>query len=204
MDTQDIPFHVCAMTVRDVAEVAALEQQVFTCPWSIHAFRYEVQQNPMAHFAVVRPRQPARQTPEAGGPVQRLLHRSSSGTSSTPLLGYGGLWLIVDEGHICTLAVHPECRGKGLGDLLLQYLLEQAVLREATVATLEVRVTNHVAQRLYRKYTFTEVGLRKGYYQDDHEDAIIMTTALLSSVEFQTAFQANKAALSLKLVPESN
>jgi [ribosomal protein S18]-alanine N-acetyltransferase len=204
MDGQDIPFDVSAMTIRDVAEVTALEQRVFTCPWSVHAFRYEVQQNPMAHFAVVRPRQSAGQDRVSGGPVQRWLHRSVSGPATTPLLGYGGLWMIVDEAHICTLAVHPEWRGKGLGDLLLQYLLDKALVLEAAVATLEVRASNHVAQRLYRKYTFAEAGLRKGYYQDDHEDALIMTTVLLSSVEFQAAFRTNKAVLSRKLVPQTN
>ena len=92
------------------------------------------------------------------------------------MLGYAGLWLLIDEAHISTIAVAPEWRGRGLGELLLASLLERAISIGADVATLEVRASNLVAQNLYRKYRFTVVGVRKGYYTDNFEDALVMTT----------------------------
>lgn len=184
--------------MHDVREVWGLEQQVFTCPWSVHAFEYEVRHNPMAHFVIVRPR-PAVAPVHQPTLIGNRLLSGSAAKETTPLVGYGGYWLIVDEAHVCTLAVHPSWRGMGLGELLLHSLLLQATALKAAVATLEVRVSNRVAQQLYRKYTFAEAGLRKGYYQDNHEDALIMTTEILASAEFQTRFQANRTALYQRL-----
>jgi len=194
-----MPFVVQKMIPADVPAVAALEQITFTMPWSIHAFEYEVRNNPMAHFFVIRP-----------GPQmlpEQRLHTAESpswnrGSSPRTILGYGGLWLIVDEGHICTLAVHPNWRGRGLGELLLHTMIEQAMQLDAVVATLEVRASNHVAQSLYDKYGFVRVGLRKGYYADNHEDALIMTTEPLSSLAYREHFQKLKAILQPKLTAQ--
>jgi len=182
MTDTPVPFVAMPMMPADVPEVAALEKRVFSLPWSRHAFEHEVEHNPMAHFLVLRRR------------------RSATGTgSASHLVGYGGFWLFTDEAHICTLAVDPEWRGQGLGELLLIHLIDLATRLDAAVVTLEVRATNQVAQELYTKYGFAQIGLRKGYYSDTGEDAVIMTTERISSAPYQRRFQQLKAALVRKL-----
>jgi ribosomal-protein-alanine N-acetyltransferase len=89
-------------------------------------------------------------------------------------VGYAGMWQVCDEGHITNIAVHPEFRRSGVGSMLMEALLEEADKRSLTALTLEVRKSNHSALTLYRKYGFAEGGLRKAYYADNNEDAIIM------------------------------
>jgi ribosomal-protein-alanine N-acetyltransferase len=182
MSAVHVPYLVSSMTLADVAEAAALEKRVFALPWSRRAFEYEIQRNPMSHFLVIRAR---------GQPMTPTCH--------TPLLGYGGFWLIIDEGHVCTLAVKPEWRGRGLGELLLSNLIDRALAVEARTMTLEVRSSNTVAQSLYRKYGFAAAGVRKGYYADNGEDALIMTTECLTTAGYQRRFQALKALLARRL-----
>jgi len=194
MQPDGMPYAVEKMAVSDVPAVATLEKVVFSLPWSAHAFEYELRYNPMAHFIVVRPVAEEDSAGRARDGRRKLIPQ--------PIVGYGGLWQILDEGHICTLAVHPEWRRRGLGELLLVNLIDLATALDAAVATLEARASNLAAQRLYRKYGFQVVGLRKGYYSDNHEDALIMTTDVLSAASFQERFQALKAALRQKLIAE--
>jgi ribosomal-protein-alanine N-acetyltransferase len=200
MGNRRIPYTVERMTLADVPEVGALERMIFTLPWSNRAFEYELRYNPMAYFVVVR-----RSSADAGGgeekqhPLRGTISRLPSKPPQQPALGYGGFWLIVDEAHICTLAVHPEWRGRGLGELLLVHMVDLATTLNALVATLEVRTSNLVAQQLYRKYGFEVVGLRKGYYSDNHEDALIMTTPPLVSASYQSHFQELKSFLQERL-----
>jgi ribosomal-protein-alanine N-acetyltransferase len=194
MEDLAIPYVVENMAFADVPAVVALENIAFSLPWSIHAFEYEVRNNPMAHFLVVRRRAPVANGDTPPEEASRSLH---------PILGYGGLWLIVDEGHVCTLAVHPDWRGHGLGALLLSGLIEHCMTLGAAVATLEVRRSNLVAQSLYEKYGFAKVGLRKAYYADNHEDALIMTTDLLSSPAYQERLRALQVELLRRLAGAS-
>ena len=90
------------------------------------------------------------------------------------VVGYGGMWLIIDEGHITNIAIHPEYRGIGIASMILEALLDICKLELADSATLEVRRSNQVAQNLYKKYGFLEDGIRKSYYEDNKEDAVIM------------------------------
>lgn len=94
--------------------------------------------------------------------------------SDSKAIGYAGMWQICDEGHITNIAVHPEFRRSGVGSLLIESLLEEAGKRSLTALTLEVRKSNFSAQSIYRKYGFKEGGLRKAYYADNNEDALIM------------------------------
>lgn len=89
-------------------------------------------------------------------------------------VGYAGMWHILDEGHITNIAVHPEFRNNGIGDALMKVLLEAAISHGIKALTLEVKRSNHVAQTLYSKHGFREEGIRKAYYADNNEDAIIM------------------------------
>jgi ribosomal-protein-alanine N-acetyltransferase len=90
------------------------------------------------------------------------------------VVGYGGCWLIAGEAHISTIAIHPNYRGKGLGELLLAGMLQRAIYLGGEYSVLEVRVSNFTARRLYEKYEYETIGRRKGYYRDNGEDALLM------------------------------
>jgi len=116
------------------------------------------------------------------------------------VLGYCGFWLILDEAHITTIAVRPELRGQHLGEVLLQRLIEEAYKNNAKWITLEVRASNIAAQNLYYKYDFKSLGLRKKYYQDNDEDALIMWTENIWDTKFKEKLAKLKEALKNKLV----
>lgn len=161
---QEYSFVVEPMRWRDVPEVMQIECEAFALPWPKNAYRYELFENEHSHYMVMR---------QVGvGLLGQLSRRLGM---SAPLVGYGGFWMLVGEAHISTLAIAAEWRGRGLGAWLLWNLLERADQLDAFEATLEVRVSNHVAQSLYAKFGFVKVGERKCYYQDNGENAWIMT-----------------------------
>jgi len=115
------------------------------------------------------------------------------------VIGFAGLWLMVDEAHITTIAMHPDYRRRGLGEFMLVSLIDIAYTIGAKWVTLEVRVSNYAAQNLYRKYGFREAGLRHRYYSDNQEDALIMWTDEINSPSYKQRFQDLKSALMRKL-----
>jgi ribosomal-protein-alanine N-acetyltransferase len=115
------------------------------------------------------------------------------------LLGYVGLWFLGDEAHITSIAVREAYRRRGIGQLLLITTMEAAIERNCRVVTLEARVSNDPAITLYERYGFRRMGIRRGYYTDNREDAVVMSTDPLSSDEFQTSFLALKASLHARL-----
>ena len=106
----------------------------------------------------------------------------------SPVVGYVGVWFQGDEAHITEIAVRERLRGNGIGELLLIGSVRAAIQYGSNVVTLEVRVSNLIAQRLYEKYGFKQVGIRKAYYSDNREDAAIMTTSPIHSEEYQSLF----------------
>ena len=190
------------MTLDDVPGVMAIERESFPLPWPERAYRYELTENPKAYFIVARTSQPTQPTEAQSvtSPKRTVLDRLFkrmrnhqlliTNNPITSVVGYAGMWNMVDEMHIATIASHPQRRGQGIGELLLIGLLRESQRQNAINATLEVRVGNGVAQSLYKKYGFEEVGYRKAYYQDNREDAFIMTVT-----NFQTA--AYRAKLDL-------
>lgn len=144
------------MTLGDVPAIGELELRCFPAPWSPETYRNELLHNRFGSYWVLRPQ------PDAG-------------TTRPPILAYGGYWLLGDEVHIVTIATHPEYRRCGLGEHLLLQIIEQVRSEGAALITLEVRVSNRAAQRLYAKLGFVEVGRRRAYYQDNGEDALLMT-----------------------------
>lgn len=136
------------MRVEDVEDVLDIERASFATPWSRLAFLSELLENERAVYLVAR---------EDGRVV-----------------GYVGMWRVLDEGHITNLAVHPTARRKGVGRKLLETLTSLAVARGLRRMTLEVRVSNYPAQHLYLAFGFLAAGIRPGYYQDNQEDALIM------------------------------
>lgn len=135
------------MTAQDIDGVFEVEKSCFEDYWSKESFKKELTNN-----------------------VARYLVAKIDGK----IVGYVGIWLVLDEGHITNVAVHKEYRGKKIGDKLVQALVELCKDNNIESMTLEVRVSNIVAQNLYKKYGFKMAGIRKEYYSDNKEDAIIM------------------------------
>ncbi|MFD2114837.1 ribosomal protein S18-alanine N-acetyltransferase [Paenibacillus yanchengensis] len=146
----DIVFR--PMIVTDIPTVIAIEQDSFGEPWSAQSFVQELTENMLAKYIVVEFEQ--------------------------QVIGYGGLWLIVDEAHVTNIAIHHDYRKQGLGTLLLRKLQHTAMYFGAKQMTLEVRVSNEVAQHLYEQHGFIAAGVRPGYYTDNNEDALIMWAEL--------------------------
>ncbi|MGX1266315.1 ribosomal-protein-alanine N-acetyltransferase [Rossellomorea marisflavi] len=136
------------MTVDDVDAVMEIEEQSFTVPWSREAFISEMEENHLSMYIVIE--------------------------DEDGIAGYCGVWMVVDEAHITNVAVLPSHRGKGYGELLMRKIMEMAIESGARVMTLEARVSNVPAQSLYRKLGFQNGGIRKRYYSDNQEDALVM------------------------------
>jgi ribosomal-protein-alanine N-acetyltransferase len=145
-----VKLRIEPMSLEDLDEVQRIEEASFSTPWPANAYRSELMTNRLASYLVAR--------------------------FDGLIVAYGGLWLMVDEAHITTFAVHPAWRRQGIGERLLLAFLDIARDRHAREATLEVRLSNLPARRLYEKYGFRPVGLRPRYYSDNNEDALIMTT----------------------------
>lgn len=196
IDYSHLPYRIEPMTPQDIEAVMNIELVSFTAPWSARAYDYEVRYNEMAHYYVARLQKEMPINSGASSLLQRWFKRQPAQTN-TPLMvvGYGGFWLMVDEAHISTLATHPLWRRRGIGELLLLAMIDQATEIGARWVTLEVRTSNIGAQALYRKYGFEVTGLRKKYYSDNGEDALIMTTPIITTIEYQQKLQALKSAL---------
>ena len=162
------PYYLQKMTPADLTAVYHIDQLSFPTPARKGLYEHEVRQNNLAHYWVV--------------------------FAADTMVGYAGYWLLADELHISTIAVHPQWRGKKLGELLLLQLLTAGYRHPANIATLEVRRSNVVAQRLYQKYEFEIVGERRRYYRDTGEDALIMTVPALDA-RYYTFLDAQSAAL---------
>jgi ribosomal-protein-alanine N-acetyltransferase len=142
-----INLEICPFEKQYINEILCIENLSFTDPWSRESMEKELL-NSLARYLVVK--------------------------CNSQVIGYGGMWLILDEGHITNIAIHPEFRGIGAGNLLLQALISLCTAEGITALTLEVRASNTVAQNLYYKYGFLLEGIRKGYYADNNEDALIL------------------------------
>ncbi len=204
---QLMPHALRPMELRDIAEVAEIEREAFPTTWPPTPFRKELS-NRLARYLVTferrEERAPVPPPPEpAPAPRPGLLGRllgglrqrgraRTQGPDRLPgealVSGYVGIWFMVDEAHITSIASRDTHRGKGVGELLLIGAVELALLRGSRVVTLEVRVSNEPAKALYRKYDFHEMGVRKNYYTDNNEDAYVMTTDPIASPGHRTRF----------------
>ena len=200
------PFTVRPMEERDLGQAAEVEKDAFPTLFPPTSFRRELR-NRIARYLVLSrrgevsgdevdlPPLPDVTSESSNGPLfnrlvtgarQMWRGRNPSWHPGEDLIvGFVGLWYMVDEAHIVSIGVRSEYRGFGLGELLLISAIEQALEMESRVVTLEVRVSNYVAQNLYKKYRFTERGTRKGYYSDNREDALIMTTEPIRSDSYR-------------------
>ena len=157
------------MRLEDIPRVREIEQMSFRTMWPRDAYTHELRDNRLASYMIAR--------------VEK------------DIVGYAGMWVIMDEAHITTIAVDPIHRGQHIGERLLVVLIDSALDKGARWMTLEVRTSNAAAQALYHKYLFREIGIRKGYYSDNREDALVMWTGNLREVEFQRKYTELKKAL---------
>lgn len=157
------------MTLDDVAEVYEIDRLSFNLPWTERSFRFEVGENGAARCWV------AELTTEEG---------------AKHLAGMVVLWMILDEAHIGTIAVHPQFRQMGIGAKILAQALLDAGQLGANVSLLEVRRGNHAAQKLYEAFGFQVDGVRPRYYRDNQEDAILMSLVNLQEPQRRTYFQS--------------
>jgi ribosomal-protein-alanine N-acetyltransferase len=210
------------MTVADIPRVSEVERESFPSMWPQTAYKRELQRNNLAAYLVlcqlaaraadaraeIAPRQTRRASGAApAGGVWRLGQRlrelfARQDAPDVPLrpdlperiVGFVGIWFMVDEAHIVTIAVAASDRRQGLGEALLIAAIELAQRRQQELVTLECRVSNTGAQALYEKYGFRRVGIRKRYYTDNNEDALIMTTPPIQSAEYKQRFEQLRAA----------
>ena len=166
------------MRVADLATVQLIERASFSTPWPAQAYRQELESNRLAHYLVA--------------------------LIGDQVVGYGGIWLMVDEAHVTTFAVHPAYRRRRIGERMLIALLDMARDRQAREATLEVRLSNLAARRLYEKYGFRPVGIRPRYYSDNQEDALIMTTEPLATPEMRERIARLRAAVDAAPPPSAD
>lgn len=144
----DTGFRIRPMTYADISGVLEVERASFLTPWSKDAFESELSHAGFSQYFVAE--------------------------DHNRIIGYGGMWVILDEAHITNIAVHPDERGKKVGEQILLTLIRTAEALGCGGMTLEVRVGNQVAQNLYAKHGFYTRGVRRGYYTDTGEDALIM------------------------------
>ncbi len=157
------------MQLEDIPQVMAIDRLAFDLPWSQRSYAYEIAESDHSHMVVLELK---REIPATGW-------RRWFGINGKPhlekwVVGYGGLWNIVGEAHISTIAVHPKARGRGWGEILLAGMVRRSIGLGAEEVVLEVRVSNTRAQNLYRKYDFQRVGIKAQYYRNNNEDAYDM------------------------------
>ncbi len=162
-------MEIAAMSVADISEVCRIERSSFSTTWPSDAFYNELNTNKLAHYFV--------------------------GRIGSKIVAYGGIWVIFEDSHVTTIAVDEAFRGRKLGELMLVHLIAEAIERGAAWMTLEVRESNVVAQQLYRKYGFTTVTTRKGYYSDNNENAMVMWAGNLKGELYRTRLHALRSRL---------
>lgn len=208
-----MPFAVRPLKAADIPQAVEIERNAFPSQLPPTHFRREMANRKVRYLVAWRPAGPAGQatpsTPDSaqarprvgGGLVDSLVRnaryvlqgRQAAATQGQDLIaGFLGTWLMADEAHIVSVGVRAEYKGQGVGELLIIGAIEQAINRGAEVATLEVRTSNDIAKNLYRKYGFRECGVRKAYYADNREDAVVMTTDPIQLPAYAELFQERR------------
>lgn len=158
------------MRLPDIPQVVAIDRQSFDPPWAARSYAYEIGESTYSHMVVLEQADDQKPVPS----WRRLVASLAPREPEKQIVGYGGLWHIADEVHISTIAIHPQMRGRGWGEIVLAGMVRRALTLDASYIVLEVRVTNAVAQNLYVKYGFETVATKPKYYQTTGEDAYDM------------------------------
>ena len=196
-------YHVRQMRKEDVSQVTDIDHEAFSSWWPLTNYDHELE-NHMAHYIVACDNTEKYVEAEPDGKglsrltsrVKELFNHNGNGEvmpiPQDKIVGFAGFWIMAGEAHIISIAVKASYRERGIGELVLATLIEHAKSLGADVVTLEARVSNYVAQNLYLKYGFRKVGVRYGYYTDNREDAVVMTTDALASVPYQAKLKKLK------------
>lgn len=182
------------MQIADIPQVVAIDNVSFDPAWSARSYAYEIGESSYSHMVVLE------RSIEQPTPGWRRFFKSLSGQREVQrqIVAYGGLWHIAGEGHISTIATHPDWRGQGFGEIVLAGMVRRALSMDAEYVVLEVRVSNAVAQRLYQKYEFKTVAVKPRYYRNNNEDAYDMRLDLTDETiiaRFDQRFANIKAML---------
>lgn len=175
-EVEALTVHVQPMRRRHLRSVLRIEQQVYPRPWSSSLFMSELALRSTRAYYVAR--------------------------IGRELVGYAGLMVTLDEAHVTTIAVDPKRHRSKIGTRLLLVLVREAVERGATAVTLEVRMSNVGAQDLYRRFGFTPVGVRKNYYQEVGEDALVMWAYDVDQADFAALLDSIERALPSETIIE--
>ena len=196
------------MELEDVPQVSEIEREAFPLPWPATNFRRELTSSSLTHYVVacrelsettgIAPQlaPPTNDARNMGSQFERVrsgLARIFRGemvqvATSQLILGFAAVWFMADEAHLANIAVREACRQQGVGEQLLISVIRLSVERGARFITLEVRASNQAAQALYAKYGFDEMGIRRGYYSDNGEDAVLMTAEGIGAEHFREGF----------------
>lgn len=193
---RQLPMYVRSMRKGDITQVARIDREAFPTEWPPTNFNRELE-NRMAYYIVASDGPVVSSPPDNPSDIKRtsglrerligyLKHRKPDPAEiEENIIGYSGMWILADEAHIMSIASGQKYRRQGVGEALLIAIIELAQQHKARIVTLEVRVSNIMAQNLYLKYGFQKTGLRKAYYLDNREDAIIMSTDYIGSSNFK-------------------
>ncbi len=196
-------YSVDRMQVQDIPSIVEIERASFSTPWPAGAYVREIEDNALARYVVVR------EVPEGGQPraePRRAFQLPSflrGGVRDDPaVVAFAGLWLMIDEAHVTSVAVRPSSRGRGLGNLLMWAMFDIGVEMGAQWLTLEVRPSNAVARAMYAGLGFREAGVRPRYYTDNGEDAVIMWSEDLGTPNHADRMRALEASLQSRMTWE--
>jgi len=195
------------MCKEDVAQVNKIDREAFPTQWPPPDYRRELQ-NPLARLLVVCDDSHQAEEPEIDtlqedtsglmSGIKRWWRQKGFFRGKSPqsgeqhIIGFASMWVMADEAHITNVAVRSSYQRQGIGEMLLISIINLATELNASIVTLEVRVSNLPAQNLYHKYGFIQMGVRRGYYTDNREDALLMSTESITSAPFQTQLQQLK------------
>jgi len=200
------------MGKQDIAQVTEIDREAFTTQWPPANYHHELQ-NQLARYIVACDETRTVEEPEVKPEKDlcslvsrirwwfnhdRFFGNGLPASGRQYVIGFAGIWVMADEAHITNIAVWKHYQRRGIGSLLLISTIDLAKETKAAFITLEVRASNTAAQNLYYKYGFTQVGLRRGYYTDNKEDGILMSTESITSSSFQARLQQLKQTHSRK------
>lgn len=205
---ESLPISVRRLQAKDIDQVVAIEKEAFSPLWVSSPFKRDLNNKKACYLVAcfddeVSPEEilseidsDLPEDPPSPSLLSRVLGRVGLSSNneikpedgSLDIAGYVSVWYQGEEAHITEIAVKESLRSRGLGELLLIGSLEAAIEYGSNVMTLEARVSNFIAHRMYQKYSFKSVGIRKAYYSDNREDAVIMTTNQINTDEYHELF----------------
>jgi ribosomal-protein-alanine N-acetyltransferase len=205
----DVPFFIEPMRLEDVPEVSKVERRCFSNPWPTSAYRRELRNLDQNCYIVLRG--PDAKTMQSRGRfvedyvdnwrslrglgLLSFRNKPQPPGSALPIAGFAGMWQLFDEAHVTTIGVDLPYRGRGFGEAMFLRLLDEAVRRGANLLTLEVRISNASAMKLYEKYAFTVHGVRPHYYSDNGEDAYLMWSPTLRDQSYLATIEEHRHTL---------